>query len=194
MAPRFLQIAHGEVAHADVPNLPGPVQRLERHHRLPQGDLAPRVGPVNLVQIDFTYAQTLQARGARLPDIVRAQMPTADLRGNEDMVPAHILDRLTHDRFGVTVAVRLRCVDEVDAQFDGAFHRLAGIDIPHVVPPRFAAGLPHPEADRRHLRTTATERNVLHESAAMRHTTAGQKPIERRGRTTRADGRAAGNG
>src|SRR2546426_303476 len=76
MGSRFREIADREVAHPDVPDLARPVEGLESLHRLPQGDLAPRIRPMHLIKVDLPDSEALQTSGTRFLHVIRAQMPT----------------------------------------------------------------------------------------------------------------------
>src|SRR5207244_9410590 len=89
----FREIADREVTHPDVPDPARPVEGLESLHRLPQGDLAPRIRPMHLVEVDFPDSEALQTSGTRFLHVIRAQMPPANLRRDEDAVPADVPDR-----------------------------------------------------------------------------------------------------
>src|SRR2546427_652789 len=75
MGARLFEIADREVAHADIPDLAGAVERFEGLHRLPQRDLAPRVRPVHLIEVDLANPEALQARGACLLHVVAPEAP-----------------------------------------------------------------------------------------------------------------------
>src|SRR5437870_7213827 len=162
VTPRLPQVSYREVTDSDVTNLAGPLQGLQRLHRLSERDLAPRIGPVHLVKVDLAHAESLEAGSTRLPDVVRPQVPPAHLRRDEDIVAAHVLDRPAHDRLGVAFSIRFRRIDQVDAELDGTFHRLPTIRIPHVGPPGLAACLPHAESDRGDLRAATAQGDVVH--------------------------------
>src|SRR2546422_10164772 len=114
MGSRLREIAGREVAHPDVPDPPGPVEGLESLHRLPQGDLTPRIRPMHLIEVDLPDSEALQTGGTRFLHVVRPQMPAPDFRRDEDAVPADVPNRSRHDALGMAVAVRLRGVHEVD--------------------------------------------------------------------------------
>src|SRR5437870_10107962 len=166
MGSRFREIADREVAHPDVPDPARLVEGLESLHRLPQGDLAPGIRPMHLIEVDLPESEALQTSGTRFLYVVREQMPPANLRRDEDVVPADVPNRSGHDAFGMAVAVRLRGVDEVDPKLHGALHRLAAIGIANVGAPRLPSGLPHPQSDRGDVGSTTTQRHVLHPTAA----------------------------
>src|SRR5207244_6508692 len=109
---RLLEAAHREVADADVTDPTRTVEGLEGLHRLAQRDLAPWIRPVYLIEVNLPHAEPLQARGTRLFHVVRAKMPPADLRRDEDPVPTEVLDRPRHDLLRMPIAVRLRGVHE----------------------------------------------------------------------------------
>ena len=144
MGSRFREIADREVAHPDVPDLARPVEGLESLHRLPQGDLAPRIRPMHLIQVDLSDSEALQTSGTRFLHVIRAQMPPANLRRDEDMVPSDVPNRSGHDPLGMAIAVRLRGVHEVDPKLHGALHRLAALGISDIGAPCLPSGLPHP--------------------------------------------------
>src|SRR3989442_14752480 len=100
MGARLSEIADREVAHPDVPDLAGAVEGFEGFHRLPQRHLTPRIRPVHLVEVDLANAEALQARGARLLHVVPPEVPAADLRRDEDLIAADVLDRLPHHPLG----------------------------------------------------------------------------------------------
>src|SRR5207244_12788946 len=91
-----------------------------------------------------------------------SQMPAADLRRNEDIVAAHVLDRPAHDRLRVAVPIRFGRIDQVDAELDGTLHRLPTIRVPHVGPPGLAACLPPAAPDPSDLRAATAQRGVVH--------------------------------
>src|SRR2546425_3023471 len=64
------------------------------------------------------------------------------------------------------VAVCLGRIHEIDAEIDGAFHRLPTVRITNVGAPGLAPGLPHPQPDRGNGRSTATQRDVFQTTAA----------------------------
>src|SRR5207302_3564885 len=97
-----------------------------------------------------------------LPDIRRAEMPSAHLCRHEYVLPADLLDRSAHHFFRVAFSIRLGGVDQVDPQVNRPFHRLLTIGIPHIGAPGLAARLPHADSDRGHLRAPATELDVVH--------------------------------
>src|SRR3989449_4766079 len=165
MGSRLREIADREVAHPDVPDPARPVEGLESLHRLPQGDLTPRIRPMHLIKVDLPDPEALQTGGTRFLHVVRAQMPATDFRRDEDAVPPDVPNRSGHDALGVAVAVRLRGVHEVDPKLHGALHRLAAVGIANVGTPRLPAGLPHPQSDRRDVRSTTAQRHVLHPTA-----------------------------
>src|SRR5438876_10346699 len=123
MGSRFRGIADGEVAHPDVPDLARPVEGLESLHRLPQGDLAPRIRPMHLIQVDLSHSEALQTSGTRFLHVIRAQLPPANLRLDQDMVPSDVPTRSGHDPPGMALAVRLRRLHEVDPKPHGALQR-----------------------------------------------------------------------
>src|SRR2546425_4662158 len=157
MGSRLREIADREVAHPDVADPARPVEGLESLHRLPQGDLTPRIRPMHLIEVDLPDSEALQARGTRFLHVVRAKMPPANLRRDEDVVPTDVPNRSRHDPLGVAVAVRLRGVHEVDPKLHGALHRLAAIGIANDGAPRLPSGLPHPESDRGNVRSAAAQ-------------------------------------
>src|SRR2546426_10854508 len=179
MGSRFREIADREVAHPDVPDLARPVEGLESLHRLPQGDLAPRIRPMHLIKVDLPDSEALQTSGTRFLHVIRAQMPTTDFRRDEDAVPPYVPDCLAHDALRMAVAVSLRSVDQVDPKLHGALHRLAALGISDVGAPGLPSSLPHPQSDRGNVGSTAAQRHVLHPTAA-RPTHRGAKNLSRR--------------
>src|SRR2546430_493828 len=135
MGARLFQIADREVAHPDVPDLAGAVEGFEGRHRLPQRDLAPRIRPVHLIEVDLANPEALQARGACLLHVVAPEVPSADFRRDEDVIAPDVLDRLRHHFLRMAVPVRFRGVDEVDPEFHGALHRPLAIRIADVIDP-----------------------------------------------------------
>src|SRR2546426_938002 len=71
MGSRFREIADREVTHPDVPDPARPVEGLESLHRLPQGDLAPRIRPMHLVEGAFPDSDALQTSGTRFLHVIR---------------------------------------------------------------------------------------------------------------------------
>src|SRR2546428_8395392 len=165
MGSRLREIADREVAHPDVPDPARPVEGLESLHRLPQGDLTPRIRPMHLIKVDLPDSEALQTGGTRFLHVVRPEMPTTDFRRDEDAVPPYVPDRSGHDALRMAVAVRLRGVDEVDPKLHGALHRLAAIRIANVGAPRLPADLPPPQSACGAVRPTAAQRDVLHPTA-----------------------------
>src|SRR5437899_12366721 len=96
MGARLFEIADREVAHPDVPDLAGAVERFEGLHRLPQRDLAPRIRPVHLIEVDLANPEALQARGACLLHVVAPAVPSADFPPAADVIAPAALDRLRH--------------------------------------------------------------------------------------------------
>src|SRR2546428_13508857 len=109
MGSRLREIADREVAHPDVADPARPVEGLESLHRLPQGDLAPRIRPMHLIEIDFPDSEALQARGTRFLHVFRAKMPPANLCRAEDAVPTDVPNRSGRDALRMSVAEPL-CV------------------------------------------------------------------------------------
>src|SRR5213596_3201698 len=179
MGSRFREIADREVTHPDVPDPARSVEGLESLYRLPQGDLAPRIRPMHLIKVDLPDSEALQTSGTRFLHVIRAQMPPANLRRDEDAVPADVPNRSGHDALGVAVAVRLRGVDQVNPKLHGALHRLAALGISDVGAPGLPSSLPHPQSDRGDVGSTTTQRHVLHPTAA-RPTHRGAKNLSRR--------------
>jgi len=91
-----------------------------------------------------------------------------DLRRDDEMVPADLLDRLPDDLLGMALPVHLRGVDEVHAALHAPDDRRDAVPVVHVRPPVLPALLPHPEADAGDLDSAPPEPDALHRGPRTR--------------------------
>src|SRR5712675_617332 len=106
-----------------------------------------RVRPVHLVDINVVGSEPTQrilellenalARGVAF-DFALSPID-ADFGGNDDAVPATILEGVTHKFFGTTKAINGRGVDQVDAQVESSMNGTDGFLL--------IGSAPHPTAD-----------------------------------------------
>ena len=191
-----LHVRRADVARADRPDLAGPLQILERAHRL--GDRRRRVLPVGDVEVDMVGAEAAQA----LLDLVRDRVPPEvavhrlavlveevvalggvpdepALRGEHHLVAA-AGDGLADDLLRAAHAVGRRRVDQADAGVDrgpdrGDRRGLVG------AAPHPAADRPGAEADGRGADAGAADLARLHRDARVMS----RAPEGRRGRWPR---------
>src|SRR5438046_6448052 len=119
-----------------------------------------------MVQVDAIAAETPCAGSSAGPDR-QWQADRPSLRCEEHSLAA-IPDRLAHDSLGPPLAVDLRGVDQVDAEFERTMdYRLRVLArIAAAVAPLHRAELPRSEADRRDAR--AARFYELHRSLPVR--------------------------
>jgi hypothetical protein len=96
---------------------------LDRHRR---------IDPVNVIEIDDFGLQPSQAALARRLDVFRAAVggwrsvrppQIAELAGDDVIVPA-LADRPADQLLVAAIAIGVRCIEEVDAEFTGAADRV----------------------------------------------------------------------
>src|SRR5712671_314637 len=135
----------GIVAHSDSANFALFIKLTKRAGgRLDRNE---RVRPVNLVNIDVVRSETPQRILELLENALAGGVAfdfalgpvDADFGGNDNAVPATILEGVTHKFFGATKAVNGRCVDQVDAQVESGMNGTDGF--------RLIGSAPHPTAD-----------------------------------------------
>ena len=138
-----LHVAAVEVADAEVGDLPGLAQAMERLERL----LQPRpAAPVQQVEIDALEAQALEAALAGGNRARARGIVGIDLAHDVGLGPS--LDRLADDLLGNALAVHLGGVDHGIAELEPVFQGIELIG----APPAALAHAPGSEAENRHDR------------------------------------------
>src|SRR6185369_2160128 len=146
---RVMKLAHAHFRETDVLDLAFRLQILQRAELPLHWDLW--VDPVQLIEIDPVEAQPPQAPFARrlqmvrpavFNPLVRARPLEAPFRGDDDAFRIGI-QSLRNDALADMGAVRIRRVNEIDAEFDGASHDANGlVSVPGFAPDSLT-GQPH---------------------------------------------------
>ena len=168
---RLHQVPAGEVRAADVADLAGAHQIVERAERFL--DRRQRVEAVQLVEVDVVGAEAAQARldragqvVARGADVVRSRPAAEGALGRDEHLVAPALDRLAEDLLGQAVRVDVGRVEHRDAGLEadvdeprrlGDVARAPGLE--ELVAAAEGAGA---EAERGDLEARAAELSVFH--------------------------------
>ncbi len=132
---------------------------------------------MQLEQVDVVGAQTLERALHREAQVSGREVQTqvgfvevgADF-GREDNLIAHVLERLAEQRFGVSVPVHVRRVEEGAAELECVTDRAGGLRVVgravRIAEP-VAADRPGPETDFADGESGAAERAAVHASSSF---------------------------
>ena len=146
---RVMKLAHAHFRETDVLDLARRLQILQRAELSLHRYLW--VDPVQLIEIDPVEAQPPQAAFARrlqmvrppvFNPLVRARPLEAPFRGDDDAFRIRI-QSISNDPLTDMGAVRIRRVNEIDPEFDGASHDANGLVSIRGFAPDSLAGQPH---------------------------------------------------
>ena len=162
----------GRVRDADVQDLPGRHEIVERAHDL--GDGRHPVPHVQPQEVDVVGAQPTQARLERLHEVlavVAARIRVVAVRGErvlrrDDEAIARRLDEGADDRLALTVRVVAGGVDEVPARVDERLEHAAALVLRGAPAPGLAEGH-RSERDLRDPETAPAEQCVAHHSSSV---------------------------
>src|SRR5947199_8164127 len=127
------------------------------------------IDAVLVVEVDDVHAHALEARVARLGDVLGSAVDRgapvgrphlAELRGDHDSIPPPT-NRAAEKLLVVAEAVHVRGIEEIDAQVQGAVHDLDGLRV--VALAVRARHLHAAEPDGRYRERTVAERPVFHD-------------------------------
>src|SRR2546426_6702465 len=149
MGSRFREIADREVTHPDVPDPARPVEGLESLHRLPQGDLAPRIRPMHLIEVDFRTPRRfrLAAHAFFTSSARRCHPPTFVATKTRSRPTFRIARDMTRSEWPspYASAVSTRLIPSSTARSIASRHSASRTSEPQAFPP--ACHIPSPTAE-----------------------------------------------